>query len=286
MIDLKTFLKQIKSQHEEKENNAEIVIFNPSVYARKAIDSENSGKKTQQQQVLINPIVEIQSLRLLSQPYTEFFNILYIYPQSLRYDSQRVFSKARNLCVTIEIRDTDNTNESRSLPIIYGRPHDSSLFVTSATTAVSKHSVTPDFFEEIKVALPLNFSEKLHILFTFSHISCKKECLYSIVGYSWLQISSEKRQIHCQNLALSVFASLPNNYLSCQSLGLGKGLSMPDVKVVGKEVFKVSLSLTSSIISRDFELHNTLLSVIKITRSHRNDSKEISHIISLERQIP
>ncbi|KAH7636311.1 dedicator of cytokinesis protein 11-like protein [Dermatophagoides farinae] len=286
LIDLKTFLKQIKSQHEEKENNAEIVIFNPSVYARKAIDSENSGKKTQQQQVLINPIVEIQSLRLLSQPYTEFFNILYIYPQSLRYDSQRVFSKARNLCVTIEIRDTDNTNESRSLPIIYGRPHDSSLFVTSATTAVSKHSVTPDFFEEIKVALPLNFSEKLHILFTFSHISCKKECLYSIVGYSWLPISSEKRQIHCQNLALSVFASLPNNYLSCQSLGLGKGLSMPDVKVVGKEVFKVSLSLTSSIISRDFELHNTLLSVIKITRSHRNDSKEISHIISLERQIP
>ncbi|KAH9420409.1 Dedicator of cytokinesis protein 9 [Dermatophagoides pteronyssinus] len=295
LIDWKTFEKQQQqmNKNEEQDKNAEIIIFNPSIYPNKTIILENNNnnnnnvKQQQQQQILINPILEIQSLRLLSKPYREYFNILYIYPQSLRYDSQRIFSKARNLCVTIEIRDTDNVNESpRSLPIIYGRPHDSSLFVQSTTTSVSKHNVTPDFYEEIKVALPLNFSEKLHILFTFSHISCKKECSYSIVGYSWLPISSEKRQIHCQNLALSVFASLPNQYLSCQSLGLGKGLSMPDVKIVGKEVFKVSLTLTSSIISRDFELHNTLLSIIKITRSHRNDSKEISSIISLERQIP
>lgn len=273
LIDYKSHLKQMKNETHD-------LLFNPSFFMQKPFLENKTQMKP------MNPVLEIQPLRLLPQPYTEFFNILYIYPQSLKFDSQRVFSKARNISLTIEIRDNDNIYESKPLNIIYGRPHDSSLFVSTASTAVSRHNVSPDFFEEIKIALPLNFSEKLHILFTFSHISCKKECAYSVVGYSWLPISSEKRQIHCQNLSLSVFAPLPNNYLSCQSLGLGKGLSMPDVKVVGKDVFKVSLILTSSVISRDYELHNTLLSLIKITRTKRDDSKEIQQIISLEGQIP
>ncbi|KAF7494499.1 Dedicator of cytokinesis protein 9 [Sarcoptes scabiei] len=274
ILDYNLYLRQSKNENND-------VLFNSSLFAQKPILEQKSN-----QVQLITPILEIQSLRSIPKTFNEYYNILYIYPQSLRFESQKIFSKARNLCVTIEIRDNDVVNESKPLEIIFGRPHDSSMFVTTASTAVSKHNVLPDFFEEIKVALPLKFSDKLHILFTFSHISCKKECSFSIVGYSWLPISSEKRQIHCQNLLLSVFASLPNNYLACQSLGLGKGFSMPDVKVVGKDIFRLSLRLTSSVISRDFELHNTLLSVVKITQSNRDDSKEISSIISLERQLP
>lgn len=274
IIEYETYLNQINRKIDD---NCTDVLFNSSLFMKQTND--NCKQPT--------PILEIQSLRLIPQPYIDYFNILYIFPQSLKFDSQKVFSKARNLAVTVEIRDTDDINEAKPLNVIFGRPHDSSLFVTSATTAISKHNVNPDFFEEIKVALPLNFSEKLHILFTFSHISCKKECTYNIVGFSWFPISPEKREVHCQNLNLSVFASLPDCYLSCQSLGLGKGLSMPDVKFVGKDLFKVSLTLTSSVISRDVDLQNTLSSVIKITRSKtENDSKDISQIISLENVLP
>lgn len=273
IVEFETYL----SQQKLIDDGSQEIIFNSSLFAKQPINSMKP----------VSAILEIQSLHLIPQPYTEYFNILYIFPQSLKFDSQKVFSKARNLAVTVEIRDTDDINEAKPLKVIFGRPHDSSLFVTSATTAISKHNVTPDFFEEIKVALPLDFSEKLHILFTFSHISCKKECSYSVVGYSWFPISPEKRHIHCQNMLLSVFASLPDAYLSCQSLGLGKGLSMPDVKFVGKDLFKVSLVLTSSAISRDVELQNTLASVIKITKTKtQSDSKDISQIISLENTLP
>ncbi|KAJ6223084.1 hypothetical protein RDWZM_001629 [Blomia tropicalis] len=260
--------------------------------------SNQSGQQLNNKEQPFNVILEIQSLRLLSNPYSEYFNLLYIYPQSLKFDSQKVFSKARNICVTVEIRDSDEVDQygqcAQSLPIIFGRPHDQKMFVKSATTCVSRHNVTPDFFEEIKCALPLQYSEKLHVLFTFAHISCKKDsCTYAIVGYSWLPISPDSvsrtrnwNPIHAANQQLSVFASLPNCYLSCQSLGLGKGLSMPDVKFVGKDLFRVSTILISSVASRDVDTQQTLSSVIKITRSNRDDSREISQIISLERSLP
>lgn len=41
----------------------------------------------------ISAILEIQSLRLLTLPFNEYFHLLYIYPQSLKFDSQKVFSK-------------------------------------------------------------------------------------------------------------------------------------------------------------------------------------------------
>lgn len=41
----------------------------------------------------LSAILEIQSLRLLTLPFNEYFHLLYIYPQSLKFDSQKVFSK-------------------------------------------------------------------------------------------------------------------------------------------------------------------------------------------------
>lgn len=40
-------------------------------------------------------------------PYTVFINHLFIYPISLNFESQKVFSRARNLAVTIELRSSD-----------------------------------------------------------------------------------------------------------------------------------------------------------------------------------
>lgn len=50
-------------------------------------------------------------------PYTTFVNHLYIYPQSLSFDSQKLFSRARNIALTIEVRDSD-TEGAKSIPVI------------------------------------------------------------------------------------------------------------------------------------------------------------------------
>lgn len=50
-------------------------------------------------------------------PYTTFVNHLFIYPQSLSFDSQKLFSRARNVAVTIEIRESDAEN-AKSIPVI------------------------------------------------------------------------------------------------------------------------------------------------------------------------
>lgn len=40
-------------------------------------------------------------------------------------------------------------------------------------TAVTYHNKNPDFYEEVKVALPSNLKNQHNILFTFYHISCQ-----------------------------------------------------------------------------------------------------------------
>lgn len=40
-------------------------------------------------------------------PYTNFCNHLYVYPLCLQFDSQKIFSRARNITVVVELRDGD-----------------------------------------------------------------------------------------------------------------------------------------------------------------------------------
>lgn len=43
-------------------------------------------------------------------PYTTFVNHFYVYPISLSFDSQKLFSRARNITVIVELRENDNEN--------------------------------------------------------------------------------------------------------------------------------------------------------------------------------
>lgn len=40
-------------------------------------------------------------------PFTTFVNHLFVYPISLAFESQKIFSRARNIAVLIELRDSD-----------------------------------------------------------------------------------------------------------------------------------------------------------------------------------
>lgn len=50
-------------------------------------------------------------------PYTTFVHHLFIYPLTLSFDSQKLFSRARNIALTIEVRDSD-ADDAKSIPVI------------------------------------------------------------------------------------------------------------------------------------------------------------------------
>uniref|UniRef100_A0A4W6D364 Dedicator of cytokinesis 11 n=1 Tax=Lates calcarifer TaxID=8187 RepID=A0A4W6D364_LATCA len=191
-------------------------------------------------------------------PFTTYKNQLYIYPLQLKYDNQKTFTKARNIAVCIQFRDSD---EEGAVPLkcIYGKPGDS-LFTSSTYAAVLHHNQSPEFYDEVKIELPVHVHEKHHILFTFYHISCessskasskKREGVESLVGYSWMPLLKDGRM---QSLEpqLSVAATLPAGYL-CQDTRK----SQPDIKWVenAKTLFKVRTHVASTIYAQDLHLH-------------------------------
>lgn len=60
---------------------------------------------------IVEPTFEITEFSGTSErdihPYTTFINHLFIYPLTLNFDSQKLFSRARNIAVLIELRDSD-----------------------------------------------------------------------------------------------------------------------------------------------------------------------------------
>lgn len=49
-------------------------------------------------------------------PYTTFINHLYIYPLTLNFDSQKLFSRARNIAILIELKDSD-ADGAKPIPV-------------------------------------------------------------------------------------------------------------------------------------------------------------------------
>ncbi|KAI0241477.1 Dedicator of cytokinesis protein 9 [Lamellibrachia satsuma] len=218
------------------------------------------------------PTIEVEEFTLeqpeLASPFTTYVNHLYVSPRNLKYDCQKVFAKARNIACYVEIRDSD-TKGAVPLKCIRGRPG-SSLFTTSATTAVLHHDSTPDFIEEVKACLPTQLHDRHHLVFTFSHVSCdlskttgvkgstkKAMNLDAVIGYAWLPLLTNGR-VNVGDQAVRVAINLPPGYLQHEQLGLGKGNVGPDVRWVdsGRPLFKFNLGLVSTIYTKDQHLHN------------------------------
>lgn len=58
------------------------------------------------------PTVEVSELFGASErdfnPHTNYLNHLFVYPLSLSFESQKMFSRARNIAVTVEVRNCDD----------------------------------------------------------------------------------------------------------------------------------------------------------------------------------
>lgn len=50
-------------------------------------------------------------------PHMSYVNHLYVYPRSLKYDTQKSFHRARNIACVVELRDSDS-KEAQSLKVL------------------------------------------------------------------------------------------------------------------------------------------------------------------------
>ncbi|XP_046413521.1 dedicator of cytokinesis protein 9 isoform X5 [Neodiprion fabricii] len=158
-------------------------------------------------------------------PYITYINHLYVYPQSLSFDTQKIFTRARNIACIVELRDNDSEN-AQPIRCIYGKPG-LSILRLKASCSVLHHNAVPSWYEEIKMRLPTKLSSKHHLLFSFYHISCdmnkkKENGVENCVGYSWAPLL-HKGRLNVDVQVLPVATHLPAGYLSIQPLGLGKG---------------------------------------------------------------
>uniref|UniRef100_A0A672VDS1 Dedicator of cytokinesis 11 n=1 Tax=Strigops habroptila TaxID=2489341 RepID=A0A672VDS1_STRHB len=185
-------------------------------------------------------------------PFTVYKNHLYVYPLHLKYENQKVFAKARNIAVCVEFRDSDEA-DARPLKCIYGKPG-GHLLTTNAYAAVLHHNQSPEFYDEIKIELPIHLHQKHHLLFTFYHVSCeintkatskKQDTVETQVGYAWVPLLKDGRIVTLER-HLPVSSNLPPGYL-----GLG------DTEWVdgAKPLFKIRIHLDSTIYTQDMHLH-------------------------------
>ncbi|XP_038868907.1 dedicator of cytokinesis protein 8-like [Salvelinus namaycush] len=188
-------------------------------------------------------------------PHSTYRNLLYVYPQRLNFVN-RLTSGGRN--ITIKIQFMSGEDPSCVMPVIFGKSNGPE-FVQEVYTPVTYHNKSPDFYEEVKMALPARLTERHHLLFTFYHISCQQKqnqtgASEALIGYSWLPIlSTDRLQTgqYCLPIALD---RLPVNY----SLHSPERITpqVPPVKWMEshKGVFNLEIQAVSSVHTQDNHL--------------------------------
>ncbi|XP_077682080.1 dedicator of cytokinesis protein 11 isoform X1 [Eretmochelys imbricata] len=195
-------------------------------------------------------------------PFTIYKNRLYVYPLHLKYDSQKTFAKARNIVVCMEFKDSDEA-DAQALKCIYGKPG-GPVLTANAYAIVLHHNQSPEFYDEIKIELPIHLHQKHHLLFTFYHVSCeintkasmkKQDSIETPVGFAWLPLLKDGRIITFEQ-HLPVSANLPPGYLSPGDMESRRQPSV-DVKWVdgAKPLLKIKIHLESTIYTQDLHLH-------------------------------
>ncbi|XP_041855097.1 dedicator of cytokinesis protein 8 isoform X1 [Melanotaenia boesemani] len=187
-------------------------------------------------------------------PHNIYRNLLYVYPQRLNFVNR--LTSARN--ITIKMQFMSGEDPTCSLPVIFGKSSGPE-FLHEVYTPVTYHNKSPDFYEEVKFALPARLTERHHLLFTFYHISCQQKQNQSggcetLIGYSWLPILHSDRLQTGQFCLPIILERLPVNY----SLHTPEKLpaQVPPVKWMEshKGLFNLELQAVSSVHTQDNHL--------------------------------
>ncbi|CAB4020820.1 Hypothetical predicted protein, partial [Paramuricea clavata] len=254
----------------------------------------------------IQPTLEVQefvpAIPEAVHPHMVYANNFYVYPLMLNFNNQKVFSKARNIAVTVEFKEND-TLASSPLKCIYNRsgcvvPS----FTTSTNTTVLHHCTNPTFYDEIKICLPVHLHNRHHLLFTFYHVSCEqkkaasgahasikgKPAVEMQVGYAWLPLLKDGRIVHSE-LSIPVATSAPDGYLNSRFGGLGKNIG-PDVRWLdgGKPLLKISTKVVSTVHTQDVHvdsLFRHLQEADGTPASERETSNSLKHLFVADNSV-
>nr|XP_020449325.1 dedicator of cytokinesis protein 8 [Monopterus albus] len=187
-------------------------------------------------------------------PHNIYRNLLYVYPQRLNLVNR--LTSARN--ITIKIQFMCGEDPSCSLPVIFGKSSGPE-FLQEVYTPVTYHNKSPDFYEEVKLALPAHLTERHHLLFTFYHISCQQKQNQSgncetLIGYSWLPMLNNDRLQTGQFCLPIILDRLPVNYSLHPPEKLP--LQVPPVKWMEghKGLFNLEIQAVSSVHTQDNHL--------------------------------
>uniref|UniRef100_A0A3B4UGN3 Dedicator of cytokinesis 8 n=1 Tax=Seriola dumerili TaxID=41447 RepID=A0A3B4UGN3_SERDU len=187
-------------------------------------------------------------------PHNIYRNLLYVYPQRLNFVNR--LTSARN--ITIKIQFMSGEDPSCSLPVIFGKSCGPE-FLHEVYTPVTYHNKSPDFYEEVKLALPARLTERHHLLFTFYHISCQQKQNQSgscetLIGYSWLPIVNNDRLQTGQFCLPIALDRLPVNYSLHTPEKLP--LQVPPIKWMEshKGLFNLEVQAVSSVHTQDNHL--------------------------------
>uniref|UniRef100_A0A3Q3SV84 Dedicator of cytokinesis 8 n=1 Tax=Mastacembelus armatus TaxID=205130 RepID=A0A3Q3SV84_9TELE len=187
-------------------------------------------------------------------PHNIYRNLLYVYPQRLNFVNR--LTSARN--ITIKIQFMSGEDPRCSLPVILGKSSGPEL-LQEVYTPVTYHNKSPDFYEEVKLFLPAQLTERHHLLFTFYHISCQQKQNQSgscetLIGYSWLPILNNDRLQTGQFCLPILLERLPINYSLHTPEKLP--LQVPPVKWMEshKGLFNLEVQAVSSVHTQDNHL--------------------------------
>uniref|UniRef100_A0A5S6QDK1 Dedicator of cytokinesis protein 7 n=1 Tax=Trichuris muris TaxID=70415 RepID=A0A5S6QDK1_TRIMR len=157
-------------------------------------------------------------------PNLHYRNLFYVYPKSANFSGRS--GLARNIAVKVEMV----RGQGDALPVVFGKSSCPEL-QGFAFTVVNYHDKSPQFYDEIKMLIPVDLNDRDHILFTFYHVSCKQKAQAdsgdpsTVVGYSWLPLYSNGRLPHGEvGLPISL-EPLPPSYFY-----LSPEVNLPNVK--------------------------------------------------------
>eukprot|EP01113_Clastostelium_recurvatum_P000766 TRINITY_DN1033_c0_g1_i4.p1 TRINITY_DN1033_c0_g1~~TRINITY_DN1033_c0_g1_i4.p1 ORF type:complete len:1958 (+),score=678.41 TRINITY_DN1033_c0_g1_i4:71-5944(+) len=180
-------------------------------------------------------------------PHLDYVHLLYVYPETINFSNRSGSVNARNICIKVSLMANDDNVNQEGIKAIFGRSSCEAL-VTKAYTGVTYHSKTPNFYDEIKIALPVHILPSHHLLFTFYHIACQRADKDQIhdspavpLGYAVLPLLGPGGKFISEEENLPVAMECPPKYLSPQMENIMRYVENK------KQLFQVRTRVVSSV---------------------------------------
>eukprot|EP01119_Soliformovum_irregulare_P021573 TRINITY_DN7210_c0_g1_i1.p1 TRINITY_DN7210_c0_g1~~TRINITY_DN7210_c0_g1_i1.p1 ORF type:complete len:1800 (-),score=546.30 TRINITY_DN7210_c0_g1_i1:194-5593(-) len=184
------------------------------------------------------------------QPFKEYVNELYLYPESINMNNYHNGSiSARNIAVEIKLMSSDGNVHAEGLPVIYGKSTSPSAMTTKELCTVFYHNKKPKFLDEIKIELPFKLNSDHHLLITFYHVQCQlkkvKDKPEVVLGYSVIPIFENNRILKDDIHGVPVALALPPAYRDAKNQ---EAIKWVDNK---KPIFTIRTKLVSTVYTQD-----------------------------------